>query len=347
MKVLITGHLGYIGTVMVGWFKQAGHQVVGLDVGYFRDCLTGPQAPPPADLEIERDIRDVRPQDLDGVQAVIHLAALSNDPLGELDPDLTHQINHAASVRLARLAKENGVSRFVFASSCSLYGAAGQAQGPLSETAPFNPVSAYAQCKVKTEQDLSALADKNFSPVYLRNSTAFGVSPRMRFDLVLNNLMAWAQTTGTIKVLSDGTPWRPLVHIEDISRAALAAVEAPSETVHDQAFNIGRNEANYQVVDIAQAVAQTVPGSKLVITGQTSGDPRSYRVDFTKALTGLPGFEPQWTLERGCRELAAWFKEGRLGDDDFDSRRFIHLKQLQHLMASGQVDDRLRPVGRL
>jgi nucleoside-diphosphate-sugar epimerase len=262
--------------------------------------------------------------------------------MGQLNPDITHEINHRASLHLAELAKAAGVSRFVFASSCSIYGAAAGAQEALDESAEFNPVSAYAVSKVNTERDLSQMADSGFSPVYLRNATAFGVSPRIRFDLVLNNLMGWAQTTGVIKVMSDGTPWRPLVHIEDISRAALAAIEAPQDAIHDQAFNIGRNDANYQVRDIAEAVAKLVPAATLEITGESGGDPRSYRVDFTKALSQLPGFAPQWTLAKGCQEIFDWFAGDGLGDEAYDSRRFIRLKQLQHLLEVGALDARLR-----
>ena len=342
MKVLITGHLGYIGPIAIRVFKAAGHHVTGLDVGYFRDCIaSGAVAAAPHD-EIVRDIRDVRPEDVAGMDAVLHLAGLSNDPMGQLNPELTYDINHQATIRLAKLAKEAGASRFIFASSCSIYGAAGANDRPLNESAPQNPVSAYAVSKVRSEEGLSELADDDFSPVYLRNATAYGVSPRIRFDLVLNNLMGWAMATGKVRVMSDGTPWRPLVHIEDISRAALAAVEAPRRTVHDEAFNIGTNSANYQVRDIAEAIAASVPGSTLEITSETGGDPRSYRVDFTKALNGLPGFAPRWTLERGCREVSDWFSEGRLNGEPYDSRRFIRLKQLRHLIETGAVDSDLR-----
>lgn len=342
MHVLITGHLGYIGPIMVKMFKEAGHQVTGFDVGYFKECLAHGGREIVPDHSIAADIRDLTSDALSGIEAIVHLAGLSNDPLGQLNPKLTHDINYISSIRLAKLAKQSGISRFVFASSCSIYGAAGDSDEPLTEEAPFNPVSAYAVSKVKTEADLSQLADESFSPVYLRNATAHGVSPRMRLDLVLNNLMGWAKTTGTIRVISDGTPWRPLVHIEDISRAALAAVQGSREAVHNQAFNIGRNDCNYQVKDIAEAVAQTIPSAKLFITGETGGDPRSYRVSFSKAEHQLPGFNPQWTLTKACQELDQWFSAGLLDDQTFQSRMFIRLKQLQHLLEIRALDEDLR-----
>jgi len=342
MRTMITGHLGYIGPIMVQFFKNAGHWVCGLDTGYFRDCIGRGSAVVAPDREILKDIRDVLPEDLEGIDVVVHLAALSNDPMGALNPALTFDINHAACIRLAGAAKQAGVSRFLFASSCSIYGAAGNSGTPLDETAVFNPVSAYAASKVKTEEDLLKLADDGFSPVFLRNATAFGVSPRLRFDLVLNNLLAWARITGTIRVMSDGTPWRPLVHIEDMSRAALAAAEAPGEVVHAQAFNIGREDGNYQVRDIAEIVARQTPGAKMEITGQNGGDPRSYRVDFGKAQRCLPGFNPQWTLEMGCEELDRWLVDRKLSEQEFQSRFYIRLKQLQHLMSEGIVNADLR-----
>jgi len=342
MRVLVTGHLGYIGPVMIRLFKEAGHTVTGLDIGYFKECVTEGVSLVAPDKEIIRDMRDVAQADVQGIDAIVHLAALSNDPMGEIDQALTHTINHQCSVNLAKLAKNAGVERFIFASSCSIYGAAGNSDKPLDESAPFNPVSAYAHSKVNTESDLNKLADETFSPVYMRNATAYGASPRIRFDLVLNNLMSWAKTTGSIKVMSDGTPWRPLVHIEDISRAALAAAQAPRNIIHNQAFNIGRNDANYQVRDIAEAVAKTVPGAKLEITGESGGDSRSYKVSFDKALNTLPAFEPQWTLQKGCEEINRWFDEGKLHGRAFDSRFFIRLKQLKHLMEAKHIDEKLR-----
>lgn len=341
MRLLVTGNQGFIGPVLTAMAKARGHTVTGLDVGYFADCIARPEADALPDRQILRDMRDVTAADLDGVDAVIHLAGLSNDPMGELNPHLTYDINLEATLNLGRLAKAAGAGRFVFASSCSIYGAAGGA-GMLDETAPLEPVSAYAVSKARSEEGLLALADAAFSPVLMRNATAYGLGSRPRFDLVVNNLVGWAYTTGKVRVMSDGTPWRPLTHIEDISLAALCAAEAPREAVHAEAFNIGRSDANYQVRDIAEAVRAAFPGSTLEITGETGGDPRSYRVDFSKALTRLPGFTPQWTLERGVDEAARWVKANGLKDHAFDSRLFIRLKQLKHEVEQGVLDQDLR-----
>jgi nucleoside-diphosphate-sugar epimerase len=326
--------------------RARGHHVTGLDIGYFEQCVARPDADGIADTQLLRDIRDVSAADLVGVDAVIHLAGLSNDPMGELNPGLTHDINLQGTLRLARLAKAAGAARFVFASSCSIYGAAGGAN-PLDETAALEPVSAYAVSKAKSEEGLLDLADADFSPVFMRNATAYGLGSRPRFDLVVNNLSGWAYATGTVRVMSDGTPWRPLTHIEDISLAAICAAEAPREAVHAQAFNIGRSDANYQVRDIADAVMAAFPGSRMEITGETGGDPRSYRVDFSKALTGLPGFVPQWTLERGVGEVSDWLKADGLGAEAFDSRRFIRLKQLRYGVDRGLLDAELRRIAAL
>jgi len=340
MRLLVTGNQGFIGPVLVRMAQSRGHFVVGLDIGYFEECLSRPQADALADRQIVRDIRKVTAADLEGVDCVIHLAGLSNDPMGALDAQLTFDINLEGTLNLARLAKRMGVERFVFASSCSIYGAAGGARA-LDETAPLEPVSAYAISKARSEEGLMALADRTFSPVFMRNATAYGLGPRPRFDLVVNNLAGWAFTTGSVRVMSDGSPWRPLTHIEDISLAAICACEAPREAVHAQAFNIGRTDANYQVKDIAQAVQQAFPSSQLVITGETGGDPRSYRVDFSKARHRLPGFVPLWTLERGVAEVADWLKGQGLKGETFDSRLFIRLKQLQYEMSTGSLDGQL------
>jgi len=321
--------------------KARGHHVTGLDIGYFDACVSRPDADASADVQIARDIRAVAAKDLAGIGTVIHLAGLSNDPMGALNPQITYDINLEGTLRLARLARAAGVGRFVFASSCSIYGAAGGA-GALDETAPLEPVSAYAISKARSEEGLGEMADAAFSPVFMRNATAYGLGARPRFDLVVNNLSGWAFTRGVVKVMSDGTPWRPLAHIEDISLAALCAVEAPREAVHNQAFNIGRPDANYQVRTIGERVQAAFPDARLEITGETGGDPRSYRVDFTKALSTLPGFAPQWTLERGVDEVAAWLKAGAFADESFESRMFIRLKQLQYGIDEGWLDDDLR-----
>src|SRR5690606_22956052 len=294
MRILITGHAGFIGSVMAPFMQEAGHEVVGLDIGYFDGCDFG--SPPPPIDQLQLDLRDVRVSHLEGFDAVLHLAGLSNDPLGSIDPQLTYDINFIGSVRLAQAAKEAGVGRFLFASSCSLYGKAGDA--PLDETSPFSPVTPYAETKAWFERALAGMASDDFSPTYLRNATAHGNSPRLRGDLVVHHLLASALTTGEVLIKSDGTPWRPLVHIEDICRGFLSALEAPREVVHDQAFNLGRDDENYQVRDIAEAVAAAVPGS--VITYAPGGEPdvRDYRVSFAKISEVLPDFKAHWDLQR-------------------------------------------------
>lgn len=339
MRILVTGNQGFIGPVMTAMAQARGHAVTGFDTGFFDDG--GPDAT--VQRQVRGDVRDITASDLEGIDAIIHLAALSNDPMGALDTELTLDINFRASARLAGLAKSVGVNRFIFASSCSLYGASG-GDAALDETAPMQPVSAYAVSKARTEEALLSLADDQFSPVFMRNATAYGVGPRPRFDLVVNNLAGWAYTDGVLRILSDGTPWRPLVHIEDIALAALCAAEAPADAVHAQAFNIGHPEGNYQVRDIAHAVQAAFPGSQLEFSGTATHDPRSYRVTFDKALKHLPGFSPRWTLNRGIGEVASWLKAGGLGPDRFDSRRFIRLGQLQHAMEQGLLDTDLRPT---
>ncbi|CCA60472.1 UDP-glucose 4-epimerase [Streptomyces venezuelae ATCC 10712] len=316
----------------------AGHEVVGLDSGLFADCVLGP---PPADPAGHRvDLRDVTAEHVAGVDAVIHLGALSNDPLGSLAPDLTYDINHHASVRLARLAKDAGVRRFLYASTCSVYGAAGGDE-LVSEDAPLRPVTPYAESKVRVEDDLHALADGDFTPVYMRNATAFGYSPRLRADIVLNNLVGHALLSGEVLVMSDGTPWRPLVHAADIARAFTAALTAPREAVHDRAFNIGSEVNNVTVAEIAGQVAEAVAGSKVVITGETGADPRSYRVDFARFRGAVPGFDCEWTVKRGALELADAYREFGLTREDFE-QRFTRLAVLRAASESGAVDDTLR-----
>ncbi|MFE9649185.1 NAD-dependent epimerase/dehydratase family protein [Streptomyces sp. NPDC006365] len=341
MRVLLTGHQGYLGTVMAPVLAAAGHEVVGLDAGLFADCVLGP---PPADPPGQRvDLRDVTAEHVAGVDAVIHLAALSNDPLGSLAPDLTYDINHHASVRLARLARDAGVRRFLYASTCSVYGAAGDPDlsNLVSEEAPLRPVTPYAESKVRVEDDLHALADGDFTPVFMRNATAFGYSPRLRADIVLNNLVGHALLSGEVRVLSDGTPWRPLVHAADIARAFAAALTAPREAVHDRAFNIGSEINNVTVAEIAEQVAEAVSGSKVVITGENGADPRSYRVDFSRFRAAVPGFDCEWTVKQGALELADAYRKHGLTLEDFE-RRFTRLAVLRAASDSGTVDDTLR-----
>ncbi|MFC9678542.1 NAD-dependent epimerase/dehydratase family protein [Streptomyces sp. NPDC056948] len=338
MRVLLTGHQGYLGTVMAPVLTAAGHEVVGLDAGLFADCVLGP---PPADPSGHRvDLRDVTADHVAGVDAVIHLAALSNDPLGSLAPELTYDINHHASVRLARLARDAGVGRFLYASTCSVYGAAG-GDDLVGEDAPLRPVTPYAESKVRVEDDLHALADGDFSPVFMRNATAFGYSPRLRADIVLNNLVGHALLSGEVLVLSDGTPWRPLVHAADIARAFTAALTAPREAVHDRAFNIGSEINNVTVAEIAEQVAEAVSGSKVRITGETGADPRSYRVDFSRFRTAIPGFDCEWTVKQGALDLADAYREHGLTREDFE-RRFTRLAVLRAASDAGAVDDTLR-----
>lgn len=338
MKVLVTGHQGYLGTVMVPVLQRAGHDVVGLDTGYFADCVLGP--PPVAVPTHDVDLRDVTAETLAGFDAVVHLAALSNDPLGALEPDITFDINHRASVRLARLARDAGVHRFLYASTCSVYGAAGD--GLVDEEAPLRPLTPYAISKVRVEDDVAALADENFVPVFLRNATAFGFTGRPRADIVLNNLVGHAVLTGVVRVLSDGTPWRPLVHAVDIAEAFLTCLTAPADVVSCRAYNIGSETNNVTVADIAEAVVRVVPDSTLAITGETGADPRSYRVDFSRARAEL-GFEAARTVADGAAELYRAYTEYGLTQQDFE-RRFTRLARLQQLRDSASVDGQLRRV---
>lgn len=338
MRVLVTGHHGYIGAVLTPMLVGAGHEVVGLDSDLFTTCTYGDwQDNVPS---IRKDVRDVTPEDVKGFDAVLHLAGLSNDPLGDLNPGLTMEINHRASVRLAELAKAAGVQRFVFSSSCSNYGAGGDDM--LDETSAFNPVTPYGQSKVLVEQDVARMADADFSPTFLRNATAYGVSPLLRFDLVLNNLVAWATTTGQIMMKSDGTPWRPIVHIEDISRAFLAVLEAPREAIHNEAFNVGRTSENYRVRELALIVKDTVPGCEVSFAPGAGPDLRNYRVNCDKIERVLPNFQPQWDARKGAQELYESYKRIGLALDDFEGPRYKRIAHIKRLLGEGMLDENLR-----
>jgi nucleoside-diphosphate-sugar epimerase len=339
MKILVTGHHGYIGSVMAPFLAEAGHHVTGVDTFFYEGC----------DLMTERsvirsvrvDIRDLTPSLVEGYDAIVHLAALSNDPLGELNAHWTFDVNLEGTLKLARAAKEAGVQRFLFASSCSMYGAS-DPDALVDEKAPLMPLTAYAESKVRAEEALAELADADFSPAFMRNATVYGASPRLRADVVLNNLVGWAFTTGEVKVLSDGTPCRPIVHVEDVARATLAILEAPIEVVHNQALNVGANRENYRVSELAEIARDTVPGSRIEYAEGGGPDPRSYRVDFSKLERSLPGYRPAWDARRGAQQLLDAYRLVNLTREEFQGHRYTRLAHLKLLIEKGALDDELR-----
>jgi nucleoside-diphosphate-sugar epimerase len=334
MKILVTGTEGYLGSLLPPLLIERGHEVIGVDTGYYKVgwLYNGTEV---TAKTLNKDIRNITAEDLQGVEAIVHMAELSNDPTGQLSPTITYDINHKGSVRLAKLAKEAGVRRFVYMSSCSVYGVA--TEGDVTEESSVNPQTAYAECKTLVERDVTPLADDDFSPTFMRNATAFGASPRMRFDIVLNNLSGLAWTTKEIKMTSDGTPWRPLAHALDICKAIVCAIEAPRDIVHNQIFNVGDTANNYRVKEVAEIIANVFTGCKLSF-GDSGADNRSYRVSFEKINTILPGFKCDWNAQRGAQQLFDLFSQIDMTEETFLSRGFTRLKQLEYLIRTQQID---------
>lgn len=329
MKVLVTGHKGFIGVHLVDLLKAQGHFVVGCDLNLFQGCEWTSYVQP--DKELIKDVRSLSQKDLEGIDCVMHLAAISNDPMGELNADITYSINRDASIRLASLAKKSGVPRFLFASSCSIYGRGEKLD--LDEQAALNPQSAYAASKIEAEAGIRVLADNHFSPAFLRNATAYGYSPMLRLDLVVNNLLGCAYSRGDIRIMSDGSPWRPLIHSRDIARAFIAFLNAPREAIHNKAINVGANVENYQVKDIADKVQRLIPNANIVFTGEVGADPRNYRVNFDLLSRALPQFKLEYTLDKGMDELHRQFVERRFTLSDFEGDKFVRLRTLKKRLS--------------
>jgi nucleoside-diphosphate-sugar epimerase len=345
MKVLVTGNNGYIGTVMVPMLQTEGFEITGLDSDLFKGCVFGNPSIT-GDISnipyLKKDVRDIERSDLVGFDAVVHLCALSNDPLGNLNPKVTYEINHEGSVRLAKLAKSAGVERFILSSSCSIYGAT--TSDVVNEESKPKPVTPYAESKVLAERDISKLADSNFSPTLLRSSTAYGLSPMLRFDLVVNNFIAWSFTKGIVLLKSDGTAWRPFVHIQDISRAFIAVLNAPRDVIHNQIFNVGRNDQNFRIREVAEIAKQTVPNSEIKYVEGAEPDQRSYRVEFDKIAAALPEFKPQWTVPLGAKQLYDAYKKVGLLVEEFEGPRYRRITHLENSLKTGAVDETLRRV---
>jgi len=337
--ILVTGNYGYIGAVMTRFLQERSYDVVGLDSMYYQGCEFSDDVALPS-IQINKDIRTVDEKDLEGITAVIHLAALSNDPLGDVNPTVTDEINHEASIRLAELAKKAGIERYIFSSSCSLYGIAPDNKR-LTETGEFNPITAYAKAKVDAERDIAELSSDYFHPTFMRNATVYGLSPCLRLCLVVNNLVAWAYLTGKVAIMSDGTPWRPLIHVEDLCRAFQAVLEAPLEMIHNQAFNVGINKENYQVKEIAGEVEKVVPGCQVEILNKTGSDERTYQVDFSKIKEAIPKFKPEWDLTRGIEELYNAYKNFGLDNEDFESPKYFRVRWIKYLLEKNKLDQNL------